>query len=123
MEVEGVKDSMVVDVFYDPGLGDFQRDGAVVQCRSIPSGDATASGVDGDQAPGDVRLSFLISGGLPLPSPVMACSFVASAGGGFTWEGEHWNIRVPIYSRPDAVRTEIPIWIAAVTRGVSALTM
>ncbi len=72
---------LVFDMFYDPGLGDFQRDGAVVQCRSIPSGDATASGVDGDQAPGNVRLSFIISGGLPLPSPVMACSFVASAGG------------------------------------------
>jgi hypothetical protein len=29
---------LVFNVFYDPGLEDFERDGAVVQCHSIPAG-------------------------------------------------------------------------------------
>jgi len=44
----------------------------------------------------------------------------AQGGGGFRWEGKHWNINVPIYARPGAPRDEIPIWIAAVNRGMIA---
>jgi probable F420-dependent oxidoreductase len=44
--------------------------------------------------------------------------FRASAGGGFKWEGRYWNLNVPIYSRPEAVRDALPIWIAAVNRGM-----
>lgn len=51
---------------------------------------------------------------------LLRSAFVASSGGGFTWEGDHWNIRVPIYGRAHTVRTEIPIWIAAVNRGMIA---
>ncbi|MFP8880224.1 MAG: LLM class flavin-dependent oxidoreductase [Myxococcota bacterium] len=46
--------------------------------------------------------------------------FAAQGGGGFRWEGEHWNINVPIYARPNAARNDIPIWIAAVNRGMVA---
>ena len=46
--------------------------------------------------------------------------FEAQKGGGFRWEGEHWNINVPIYGRPGAPRVDIPIWIAAVNRGMIA---
>ncbi len=41
-------------------------------------------------------------------------------GGGFSWDGEYWKIRVPIYARPGAARERIPIWIAAVNRGMVA---
>jgi len=47
-------------------------------------------------------------------------AFSAAEGGGFHWQGEFWNIRVPIYSRPHAARETIPIWIAAVNRGMIA---
>jgi probable F420-dependent oxidoreductase len=48
-----------------------------------------------------------------------AC-FRAQKGGGFRWEGRFWQLNVPLYSRPDAVREEIPIWVAAVNRGMIA---
>jgi probable F420-dependent oxidoreductase len=51
---------------------------------------------------------------------LLRAAFRAQEGGGFRWEGEHWKINVPIYGRPDAVREEIPIWIAAVNRGMIA---
>jgi probable F420-dependent oxidoreductase len=47
-------------------------------------------------------------------------AFSAAEGGGFQWQGEFWNIRVPIYSRPHAARETIPIWVAAVNRGMIA---
>ena len=46
--------------------------------------------------------------------------FEAQKGGGFRWEGKHWRLSVPIYSRPGAPRAQIPIWIAAVNRGMIA---
>jgi probable F420-dependent oxidoreductase len=46
--------------------------------------------------------------------------FAAAPGGGFRWEGEFWNINVPIYARPAAARETIPIWVAAVNRGMIA---
>ena len=45
-------------------------------------------------------------------------AFAAAEGGGFHWQGQFWNIRVPIYSRPHAARETIPIWVAAVNRGM-----
>ena len=51
---------------------------------------------------------------------LLRAAFRAQKGGGFRWEGEHWKIKVPIYGRPDAVREQIPIWIAAVNRGMIA---
>ena len=38
-------------------------------------------------------------------------------GMGFAWEGEHWKLRVPMYTHP-APKGELPIWIAAVNRGM-----
>ncbi len=51
---------------------------------------------------------------------LLRAAFAASGGGGFRWEGEHWQLNVPIYARPGAVRQDIPIWIAAVNRGMIA---
>jgi len=51
---------------------------------------------------------------------LLRAAFAAQKGGGLRWEGEHWNINVPIYSRPNAARPDIPIWIAAVNRGMIA---
>ncbi len=46
--------------------------------------------------------------------------FAAQDGGGFRWDGKFWQLNVPIYSRPNAARKTIPIWIAAVNRGMIA---
>jgi probable F420-dependent oxidoreductase len=51
---------------------------------------------------------------------LLRAAFAAQKGGGFRWEGNHWNINVPIYARPGAPRVDIPIWIAAVNRGMIA---
>jgi probable F420-dependent oxidoreductase len=51
---------------------------------------------------------------------LLRAAFEAQKGGGFRWEGRHWDINVPIYSRPGAPRVDIPIWIAAVNRGMIA---
>ena len=51
---------------------------------------------------------------------MIRAAFAAQKGGGFEWQGEHWQLRVPLYSRPKAARPEIPIWIAAVNRGMIA---
>jgi probable F420-dependent oxidoreductase len=45
--------------------------------------------------------------------------FAAQRGGGFKFEGEFWRLNVPAYSRPGAARAEVPIWIAAVNRGMA----
>lgn len=47
-------------------------------------------------------------------------AFASQKGGGFRWEGDHWKIHVPIYARPGAPRSDIPIWVAAVNRGMIA---
>ena len=51
---------------------------------------------------------------------LLRAAFAAQAGGGFRWQGEFWNLNVPIYARPGAVRPQIPIWVAAVNRGMIA---
>jgi probable F420-dependent oxidoreductase len=51
---------------------------------------------------------------------LVRAAFAARKGGGFRWQGEHWKLNVPIYSRPGAARADIPIWIAAVNRGMIA---
>jgi alkanesulfonate monooxygenase SsuD/methylene tetrahydromethanopterin reductase-like flavin-dependent oxidoreductase (luciferase family) len=51
---------------------------------------------------------------------LLRSTFAAAPGGGFRWDGEFWNISVPIYSRPNAARETIPIWLAAVNRGMIA---
>ncbi len=51
---------------------------------------------------------------------LLRAAFAAQKGGGFRWDGEHWKISVPIYTRPGAARDTIPIWVAAVNRGMIA---
>jgi len=65
----------------------------------------------------DVRFSK------PAPRMVELVKLLRAAieheGMGFRWEGEHWNLNVPMYSHPKPVG-EIPIWVAAVNRGMIA---
>jgi probable F420-dependent oxidoreductase len=42
---------------------------------------------------------------------------IAQKGMGFSWQGEHWNLAVPMYAHPPA-KGPIPIWGAAVNRGM-----
>jgi len=51
---------------------------------------------------------------------LLRAAFAAQGGGGFHWQGEHWQLSVPIYGRPGAPREQIPIWVAAVNRGMIA---
>ena len=51
---------------------------------------------------------------------LLRAAIAAQNGGGFRWDGKHWQIRVPIYARPGAARERIPIWVAAVNRGMIA---
>jgi len=48
----------------------------------------------------------------------LRAAIAAQKGGGFRFEGEFWKLSVPIFARPAAARPEIPIWVAAVNRGM-----
>ncbi|HEY8121107.1 MAG TPA: LLM class flavin-dependent oxidoreductase [Myxococcota bacterium] len=50
---------------------------------------------------------------------LLRAAFTAQQGGGFKFEGEFWRLNVPIYSRLNAARAQIPIWVAAVNRGMA----
>ncbi|MBM4382084.1 MAG: LLM class flavin-dependent oxidoreductase [Deltaproteobacteria bacterium] len=50
---------------------------------------------------------------------LLRAAFAAQKGGGFRWDGEFWKLNVPVYARPNAARASVPIWIAAVNRGVA----
>jgi probable F420-dependent oxidoreductase len=39
-----------------------------------------------------------------------------ASGFGFKFDGDFWNIKIPVYNRPNAVRSDIPIWIAGVNK-------
>jgi probable F420-dependent oxidoreductase len=47
---------------------------------------------------------------------LLRTAFAARQGGGFRFEGEFWNLNVPLYARPGAARESVPIWVAAVNR-------
>ena len=58
----------------------------------------------------------------PAPRMVELVRLLRSAiheqkGMGFSWEGEHWRLKVPMYSHA-APKGPIPIWVAAVNRGM-----
>ncbi len=42
----------------------------------------------------------------------------AHDGLGFRWEGESWDLNIPAYLRTPGPRKEIPLWLAAVNRGM-----
>lgn len=47
---------------------------------------------------------------------VLRAAFAAQGGGGLRFEGEFWDLKVPLYARPGAARESVPIWVAAVNR-------
>lgn len=49
---------------------------------------------------------------------LLRAAFAAKEGGGLRFEGRFWDLRVPMYARPGAPRAEIPLWLAAVNRGM-----
>jgi probable F420-dependent oxidoreductase len=49
---------------------------------------------------------------------VVRAAMAAKDGGGLKFEGEHYNISIPHYFRPNAPREQIPIYVAAVNRGM-----
>ncbi|MCG8592365.1 MAG: LLM class flavin-dependent oxidoreductase [Proteobacteria bacterium] len=51
---------------------------------------------------------------------LLHAAFAAQKGGGLRFEGDFWKLRIPLYSRPGAARETIPVWIAAVNRGMIA---
>ncbi len=40
----------------------------------------------------------------------------STRGGGFRFDGEFWRLRIPAFARGGAVRTDLPIWLAAVNQ-------
>lgn len=51
---------------------------------------------------------------------LLRAAVAAQRGGGFRFQGRFWKIAVPIYARPGAARPDVPIWVAAVNRGMIA---
>ncbi len=49
---------------------------------------------------------------------VIRAAIAAQKGGGLKYEGEYYKIQIPPYARPGAARPEIPIYLAAVNRGM-----
>ena len=49
---------------------------------------------------------------------LIRAAFAASQGGGLVYDGAYYNVKIPAYSRPGAVRDSIPIYMAAVNRGM-----
>jgi probable F420-dependent oxidoreductase len=44
---------------------------------------------------------------------LLRAAFAAASGFGFRFQGEFWDLKIPVYTRPGA-RADLPIWIAAV---------
>jgi alkanesulfonate monooxygenase SsuD/methylene tetrahydromethanopterin reductase-like flavin-dependent oxidoreductase (luciferase family) len=51
---------------------------------------------------------------------LVRAAFAATGGGGFAFSGKHWKLRIPAFARPNAARAQIPLWVAAVNRGMGA---
>jgi probable F420-dependent oxidoreductase len=49
---------------------------------------------------------------------LVRAAIAAQGGGGLRFDGEYYHINIPQYSRPGAPRREIPVYIAAVNRGM-----
>ena len=49
---------------------------------------------------------------------LIRATIAAQKGGGLRFRGEHYSVEIPNYARPGAPRPEIPIYIAAVNRGM-----
>ncbi len=51
---------------------------------------------------------------------LLRAAFDAQKGGGLRFDGKYWKVNVPQFARPGAARSRIPIWVAAVNRGMIA---
>ncbi len=51
---------------------------------------------------------------------LLRAAFAAQKGGGLRFDGKYWKVNVPHFARPGAARSSIPIWVAAVNRGMIA---
>ncbi len=49
---------------------------------------------------------------------LIRAAFAAQKSGGLNYEGPHYRVKIPQFSRPGAARPDIPIAIAAVNRGM-----
>jgi probable F420-dependent oxidoreductase len=49
---------------------------------------------------------------------LIRAAFAAQKGGGLNYEGPHYRVKIPQFSRPGAARPSIPIAVAAVNRGM-----
>jgi probable F420-dependent oxidoreductase len=49
---------------------------------------------------------------------LVRAAFAAQKGGGLNYEGPHYQVKIPIYSRPRAAREQIPVCLAAVNKGM-----
>jgi probable F420-dependent oxidoreductase len=49
---------------------------------------------------------------------VIRAALAAQKGGGLRYDGTYYQIQIPAFGRPDAARSEIPIYIAGVNRGM-----
>jgi probable F420-dependent oxidoreductase len=49
---------------------------------------------------------------------LIRAAFAAQKGGGLTYDGPYYKVKIPQFSRPGAARPDIPIAIAAVNRGM-----
>jgi len=49
---------------------------------------------------------------------LVRAAIAAQKGGGLRFDGKYYHIDIPQYSRPGAPRSEIPIYVAAVNRGM-----
>ncbi len=45
-------------------------------------------------------------------------AFAAQHGGGLRYDGRHYRVSIPQYARPGAPRAQVPIYLAAVNRGM-----
>jgi probable F420-dependent oxidoreductase len=49
---------------------------------------------------------------------LVRAAIAAQKGGGLKFHGKYYNVDIPQYARPNAPRTEIPVYVAAVNRGM-----
>lgn len=49
---------------------------------------------------------------------LIRAAFAAGEGGGLTYEGPYYQVKIPAYARPGAVRESIPVCLAGVNKGM-----
>jgi probable F420-dependent oxidoreductase len=49
---------------------------------------------------------------------LIRAAFAARKGGGLTYEGPYYQVKIPAYARPGAARDSVPICLAAVNKGM-----